>query len=242
MAARGLRNRTHAAIPSPVISAFLLSIGQLGDPAIRRVLARSLALTLAIFVALGLGVWWGARAALSAWAGGHSGEIASVVAFLIVLLALWLLFRAIAILVIGIFADDVVAAVEAKHYPSALASARAVPFPRAMAMGARSGLRFVAVNLVLLPVYIALLVTGVGTAVLFFAVNAWLLGRDLGDMVAARHMGDAAMRGWRKATGGPRFLLGLAVTGMFVVPILNILAPILGAAMATHLFHGGHKA
>lgn len=222
--------------------ALALSIGQLGDPVIRRVLARSLALTLAIFAGLGLGVWWGTRAALAAWAGGHSGGIASVVALLIVVLALWLLFRAVAILVIGIFADDVVEAVEAKHYPAALSSARPVALHRAAAMGLRSALRFVVANLVLLPIYIVLLVTGVGTAVLFFAVNAWLLGRDLGEMVAARHMDAAAMRGWRKATGGQRFLLGLAGTALFVVPILNILAPILGAAMATHLFHGGRKA
>lgn len=225
-----------------MIRALSLSIGQLGDPVIRRVLAQSLGLTLLIFVALGGLVWWATRAVLAAWAGAHSGEIASVIAVLTTLLALWLLFRAVAILVIGVFADAVVEAVEAKHYPAAVASARAVPFHRAMTMGVRSGLRFVIVNLVLLPVYIPLLVTGIGTAVLFFAVNGWLLGRDLGDMVAARHMDAAAMRGWRTATGGRRFLLGLAVTGMFVVPILNILAPILGAAMATHLFHGGQKA
>ena len=81
--------------------------------------------------------------------------------------------------------------------------------------------------------------TGVGTALLFFAVNAWLLGRDLGDMVASRHLAPAAMRTWRTATGGRRFLLGLAGTGLFVVPGVNILAAVIGAAMATHLFHGG---
>lgn len=224
-----------------MIRAFLLSVAQLGDPPIRRVLAQSLALTLAIFVALGLFVWWGTRAVLAAWAGGHSGAVASAVAVLVTLLALWLLFRAVAILVIGVFADTVVEAVEAKHYPAALASARAVPFHRAMMMGVRSGLRFVAVNLVLLPVYVALLVTGIGTAALFFGVNAWLLGRDLGEMVAARHIDGASMRAWRKATAGQRFLLGLAVTGLFVVPVVNILAPILGAAMATHVFHGNDE-
>ncbi|VVT08409.1 conserved membrane hypothetical protein [Sphingomonas sp. EC-HK361] len=221
--------------------ALALSVAQLNDPVIRRVLVQSLALTLAVFAGLGILVWWGTRALLATWSGAYSGEIASVVAVLATLLALWLLFRAVAILVVGVFADAVVETVEAKHYPAALASARAVPFHQAMIMGLRSGLRFVVVNLVVLPVYIALLVTGVGAPILFFAVNAWLLGRDLGEMVAARHMDAAAMRGWRKATGGPRFLLGLAATALFVVPVLNILAPILGAAMATHLFHGGRK-
>lgn len=106
-----------------------------------------------------------------------------------------------------------------------------------MRMGLGSAARFFLVNLVMLPVYVALLVTGVGTAAAFFLVNAWLLGRDLSDMVASRHLFPAAMRDWRKANAGKRFLLGLAGTGLFVVPVLNLLAPVLGAAMATHLFH-----
>ncbi|WP_019517794.1 EI24 domain-containing protein [Sphingomonas sp. Mn802worker] len=215
--------------------ALLLSFGQLGDPAIRRVLARSLALTLAIFAALGAAIWWGLDGALAGWR--YHGMLAGAAATLATLLALWLLFRAVAVLVVGLFADDVVAAVERRHYPEALASARALPLHRSMQMGLGSATRFLLFNLVMAPVYIALLVTGIGTAAAFFVVNAWLLGRDLSDMVASRHLPRAAMRDWRKSNGGQRFVLGLAGTGLFVVPLVNLLAPVLGAAMATHLFH-----
>ena len=34
-----------------------------------------------------------------------------------------------------------------------------------------------------------------------------------------------------------RALLGAASTALFLVPVVNLLAPVLGAAMATHLFH-----
>ena len=219
-----------------MIRAFFLAVGQLGDPPVRRVLAASLAITLAIFAALGGALWWGIDALLAnvAW----HGALAGVAATLVTVLALWLLFLAVAILVVGLFADTIVAAVERRHYPDRLASARAVPFHRGLAMGAGSAARFVGVNLLMMPVYVALLVTGVGTAAAFFVVNAWLLGRDLTDMVAARHMDAAAMRGWRAATAGRRFALGLAGTALFVVPLLNILAPVIGAAMATHLYHG----
>ena len=37
-----------------MIRAFFLSLGQLGDPVIRRVLCRSLAMTLALFVVAGV--------------------------------------------------------------------------------------------------------------------------------------------------------------------------------------------
>lgn len=222
-----------------MIRAFLLSLGQLGDPPVLRVLAGSLAITLALFVALGALLWWGIDAALAGWT--WHGTLAGIAATAATALAGWLLFRAVAVLVVGLFADTIVAAVERRHYPAALATARAVPFHRGIGMGLASAGRFVAVNLLLAPLYLLLLPTGVGTPIAFSVANAWLLGRDLGDMVAARHLDRAAMRGWRAATAGRRFALGLAGTALFVVPLVNILAPVLGAAMATHLFHGTRR-
>lgn len=221
--------------------AFLLSVGQLGDPPVLRVFALSLAVTLAIFAVAGVAVWWGTQAVLEGWMHSGAGGIATAFAIFVTLFALWLLFRAVAVAVVGLFADGVVEAVEARHYPAALASARPLPLHRSVTMGLRSAVRVVAVNLLLLPLYVLLLATGVGTAAAFFLVNGWLLGRDLGDMVASRHMDSRALKAWRGGTRGRRFALGLAGTGLFVVPILNLLAPVLGAAMATHLFHGGRK-
>ncbi|WP_394662400.1 EI24 domain-containing protein [uncultured Sphingomonas sp.] len=225
-----------------MISAFFLSLGQLGDPAIRRVLIRSLAVTFALFTAAGLALWWSVRAALTGWLGTQAGNWSAALTLVVEILALWLAFRAVAVAVVGVFADDIVAAVEARHYPQALASARPVPLGRGIAMGLGSAARVIAINLILLPLYIVLLATGVGTAAAFLLVNAWLLSRDLGDMVAARHMDRAAMRRWRKATRPARFLLGLAAAALFVVPGLNLLAPVLGASMATHVFHRRSRA
>ena len=95
----------------------------------------------------------------------------------------------------------------------------------------------IGVNLLLAPLYLLLLATGVGTAVAFFLVNSWLLGRDLGDMVAARHLPAQSMREWRCTTARGRLLLGFAGTGLLLIPFVNFVAPVLGAAMATHWFH-----
>lgn len=232
-----LTRGAHGGIREAMVRALLLSIGQLGDPIVLRVLAKSMGLTLAIFAVAGVAVWWGTQNLLALWLGWDASGLAAAFAFVVTILALWLLFRAVAIAVVGIFADEMVQAVEARHYPRALATARALPLSRSLAMGLRSGARVVGINLLMLPVYVVLLATGIGTAAAFFVVNGWLLGRDLGDMVAARHLDAAAMRGWRATTRGGRFLLGLANTALFVVPVLNIAAPVLGAAMATHYFH-----
>lgn len=229
-----------------MLRALVLTIGQLGDRAVLRVLVKSLLATLAVFGALGFGLYAGLRSMADTWFGpDHAGGLAGAAAVVLLALGAWLLFRVVAIAVVGLFADEIVAAVEARHYPAAHAVARPVGPLRSARMGLASAGRALLVNLLMLPVYLALLLTGIGPAVAFFLVNAWLLGRDLGEMVASRHMDDATMRGWRKATRGRRMALGLVGTGLFVVPLANLLAPIVGAGMATHLFHasmGGKRA
>lgn len=225
-----------------MLRAFFLSVGQLGDPKIIRVFLKSLGVTLVLLALFGVILWYGAQT-LVAWmgAGAETGGWVGAATVLLWLGGAFFLFRIIAVAVVGIFGDDVVAAVEAKHYPEALAEARNVPFGRSVAMGLGSAGRLILVNLAVSPLYLLLLITGVGTAILFFIVNGWLLGQDLGEMVAARHVSQKGMKSWRGSTGFQRFALGLAGTALFLVPILNLVAPVLGAAMATHLFHGRRR-
>jgi CysZ protein len=221
-----------------MILALWLSIQQLGDPAIIRVFVKSFALTLVIFVGIGAGLVLSARALVEAWGWGQEGGLAAAaVAALAAFAAAWLLFRAVAMPVMSLFGDEIVAAIEAKHYPEAAKRARPISIARGLWMALGSIARLIGANLLALPLYALLLVTGVGPLILFALINAWLLGRDLGDMVAVRHLDDQGRRKWLKVTGGARSLMGLIITGMFMLPFVNFIAPIMGAAMATHLFH-----
>jgi len=226
-----------------MIRAFLLSLGQLTDPAILRVFLKSIGLTLLVFVVLGAGLWFGTQWLFVdrlGW-GENAANLAIIGEFVATILFGWVLFRAAAIAVIDLFGDEIVIAVERKHYPAALASAHDLPFAHSLRMGLASAARALAVNLVLAPAYILLLVTGFGTPLLFFAANGWLLGVDLGEMVAARHIPVAEMKAWRASTRWSRWELGVIVSGLLSVPVINLIAPVLGAAMAAHMFHGRRR-
>lgn len=214
--------------------ALALSLGQLGDPAILRVVGKSLAVTLAVFAAAGALLWATLTPRIDAVAARYPGLGEAVVIVLIVVSA-WLLFRFVALAVVQFFADDVVRAVERRHY----AAAATVPdarFADELAASTRGLARALAVNAIVLPFALVLLVTGVGTALLFWAANAWLLGRELTEMVWLRHRGpDHATL---PVGGGTRFALGGIVAALLAVPFLNLIAPVLGAAAATHLVHG----
>lgn len=221
-----------------MIRALSLTFAQLGDPAILKVLAKSLAVTLAIFAIAGIALVEAVRWAAEAYGWGREGGfVAAAVATLGAIATAWLLFRAVAVPVIGFFADEVVAAIEHKHYPQAATAASAPSVAVSLRLAIASVLRLIGLNLLMLPVYAVLLFTAIGPVILFAAVNAVLLGRDLGEMVAVRHLDRLGTQSWLRQTSGSRALLGLIVTGLFLVPILNLIAPIIGAGLATHLFH-----
>ncbi|RDC61202.1 hypothetical protein HME9302_02421 [Alteripontixanthobacter maritimus] len=226
-------------------SALAKAVGQLTDPAILRVLAKSLAVTLAVFGLLGALLYWTVAAGLrqSGWELGE--EASALISLLGLIIGGWLLFRLVAIAVLQMFAGEVVRAVEARHYPQAAAAARDLPFLQDLAQGLRSTGRALLVNLAALPFAAVLLVTGFGTVVLFGIVNAVLLGRELQDMVWLRHRPQRGIDGEPAGTDGPpdpltrsqRFAVGGATAALFAIPFANLLAPIIGAATATHLVH-----
>ncbi|GGC28266.1 hypothetical protein GCM10011371_14760 [Novosphingobium marinum] len=223
-----------------MLHAFALALGQLADPRVLRILLKCVVVTLLLFAAIGTVAWYGldalfATGGLTDTAFAGAGGVRGIAAVILVVIGGWLLWRILALAVLQFYADEVVLAVEARHYPHAMANARTLGWREELANGLRGAIRALAVNLLVLPVALLLLVTGVGTAILFWLVNAVLLGRELTEMVWQRHRHDPA-------EGLPlsrleRFVMGGIVAGLLIVPVANLLAPVLGAAMAAHLFH-----
>lgn len=217
-----------------MISAFLLAIGQLGDPRLLRVLFKSMGITLAVFAVLGVGAWFALGSALATYGVADSG-LQGLLAVLAMLIGGWLLFRLVALVVLEQFADQVVEAVEAKHYPGALSAARPLGWSGQARVGLAALGRNVLYNLLALPAAIVLSFTVIGAPLVFAAVNAVTLGRELSDMAALRHRGpDGSVP---LPVGATRFVLGAIVVALLTIPFVNLVAPIIGAAMATHLVH-----
>jgi uncharacterized protein involved in cysteine biosynthesis len=221
-----------------MINALILSLGQLFDRRIMLLLAKILGVTFVLLGILGTGLYylltWGMTQVLP----NDGGFAAAAAAALISIIAAVFLFRVVAIFVINIFSDEVVDAVETKHYPARAEQAKPPSYRLGLQMGVASAGRALGYNILATPIYIMLLVTAIGPAIAFFAINAILIGRDLQDMVASRHvvMAGPLPPEWQLSKAN-RFFLGLIIALLMVIPFVNFLAPILGAAMATHLVH-----
>lgn len=221
-----------------MFQAFTRSLAQLGDRTILAILLKVILLSLLLFAIFGVAAYFG-LVWLFAWLGWNDGGFAAAAAAAIIaILTGLLLFRIVAIFVLNIFSDDIVDAVERRYYPDRAETAKPPGYVLGIKMGFASAGRALGYNILAAPLYAVLLVTGIGAPIAFFAVNAILLGRDLQDMVAARHFPDFQNPDRFWALGKvERFILGLIAALLLAIPFVNFLAPLLGAAMATHLVH-----
>jgi CysZ protein len=201
---------------------------------LRRILWRSLALTVALLVLL----WFGLTHLFSYYLKGHALSVdhpwvdtfAYFFAGAGLIIALVYFLPVVSALVAGYFLDDAAEIVERTDFP-AEPPGRAMPFGRALLYGLRfAGLSLV-VNIAALMLFF---VPGVNIAVFFFA-NAYLLGREYFELAAARFrpMPEAAQM--RLAHRGTVMLAGAAIAAILLVPILNLVTPLFGIALMVHV-------
>jgi len=215
-----------------VLSALLRAFANLADRRVLGILAKSMAITITLFVILAAGAWWALGEWLASLEIPYAGTLGGFAAIMLALLGGWLLFRVVAVAVIQFFADEIVIHVEHCAYPAVAATARPLRWTEDARHALGGAARALAVNLVALPFA---LLSGPAGPVFIWAVNAWLLGRELTDMVALRHGQETLMA--IRGGGGQRFFFGGAIAALMLVPFANLLAPVIGAAGAVHLVH-----
>lgn len=215
-----------------MIRAFSLALAQLGDPKIRRIIGISLVATIVVYGLLCAGVAWlmmgtDLLTGLPFWE-----SVLDWGTIVLVPVVALLLFPAVVSGILGVFLEDVVAAVEARHYPT-LPPARAIPLAESIFGSVRLVVLALVLNLLILPL---LLFPLVGQAA-FFALNGYLISREYFETVALRRLSATATKTVRRAYLGPVWLMGVVTALILVIPVVNILAPIIGVAAMTHRAH-----
>jgi uncharacterized protein involved in cysteine biosynthesis len=216
------------------------ALSQLGDPRFRGVLLTGVGLSAALLAAFSTALIWGARALVGPsvtlpWLGQVTwlDEAAGFALVPVVLVASVFLMVPVASAFTGFFLDRIAQAVEDRHYP-ALGPARDQGILETLRESAGFLVLVIAVNLVALVAYIFLAPLALP---IFWAVNGFLLGREYGQMVAARRMPAADAADWRRRNRARIWGLGVLMAMPLSIPVVNLLVPVVGAAAFTHLFH-----
>lgn len=230
-----------------MFSALGKAFSQLSDPRVRRVLFWSLGLALVIFFTLWAGLGFlvtlggDGLAAFVEGAGWGSpwSDIADWIAtlggFLLLIVVSFLVFPGVVSMIVPLFMDQVAGAVEDRHYP-ALPPAREQPVPEMLGDAVRLGLVTVGLNLAALPFYLIFLFIPGLNLVLFYLLNGYLFGREYFELVAVRRLDREEMKRLWLSRKRHFMLAGVVITFLFSVPIVNLIAPVVGTAFMVHLF------
>lgn len=213
--------------------ALFLAFRQIGDPAFRRPLIMGvLGAALAVAGLIGLAAWLAGWAAAGgpewlSWITQAGGAAAGV--FLG-----WWLFLPIALGIASLFTDTIAGAVERRHYPGLAAPSGASALAQ-MGHGIWFGCKLLLLQILLLPLFFI----PIFGALLALLIAAHGLGAGLLREVALRRMNLAHSRiAWQRLRW-QGWMLGLALALMAMVPVLNLLVPIIGIAAAAHLLLRG---
>ena len=214
-----------------MFSSLIKAISQLTDPRFRRTLFLGLGATLLLYILLYALTGW-AMTAFSLFEAGWANTLTDILGGLAVLIVSLMMFPSIAVLTLGFLLDGIAQAVEEKYYPQ-------LPPPRDQPSGEIiwGALRFsavtVAVNLLALPIYLALLIVGLGIG-LYYIVNGYLLSREYFELAAWRRMPPPEAEAMRRAHGGRLWLTGIILAILSSLPVINLIAPLIGAATMVH--------
>lgn len=215
-----------------MLASITRALSSLSDRRVMAVMVKVMALTLAAFVVLGMVLWLAIDWGFAALGWREDSGVAVAASFAVLLFTGWVLMRSIAVAITWVFADDIIDAVEDRHYPFEAAQGTRPGHALAVRMAVRSVARVIGYNLLMLPVYLILLISGIGTPLAFLMLNGYLLGRDLEDMLVARHGKERAELGAIR-----RFVLGLGSTAAMLIPFVQFIVPVVATAAAVHMVH-----
>jgi uncharacterized protein involved in cysteine biosynthesis len=217
-----------------VIRAFELAVRQLSDPKLRGVIWQSLLLSFVLQVGIAVLAWWALQSfATFSWQWVNDA-IRWLGAGAVAVLAV-LLFPASFGIVVSVFMERIADIVEAEYYPQ-LGRARGIPVWTGIWTGVVFLVAVIALNLVMLLLYVvlALFVAGLGV-VLFYGLNGYLTGRVYYEQVALRRLDPGEVTAWRKANIGVLWMTGIVIVFLGTIPVLNLIVPVVGTAAMVHV-------
>jgi CysZ protein len=212
-----------------MMRAFSLAIGQLADRDFRRPLVLGLGGAALIFAGLWVGLWvllTQTHLFTIGWLNTAVAALGELAAFGLA----FLLYPAVAAAVTGLFLDQVVEAVERRHYPG-LPQPRRIGWGEQIKAAVRLLLVALVLNLLVLPLYFVPPIN----LLVFYALNGYILGREYFELVATRRLDPSGVRhAWRDHRWHV-IAMGAVIAFLSTLPLINLAAPLVGVAAMTHL-------
>ncbi|WP_374381046.1 EI24 domain-containing protein [Dongia sp.] len=209
-----------------MLQALSLAFGQLSDPRIQKLILISILFAVATFA----GLYFAADYAFSAFF-NVDGWLGALLSGAGTFLFAWFTFPIVMATFAALFADQVIDAVMARHYPG-----RAMPFKVSILEMVLDGLKLAGIAFVANVLTLPLLFFPPVYACVAYGVNGYLLGREYYEMPAFRRLPRAEAKALFERRRAKFVLAGVGIAFLGTIPFLNLIAPVIGIAFMVHIF------
>ncbi|MCP4393578.1 MAG: hypothetical protein GY804_04840 [Alphaproteobacteria bacterium] len=210
------------------IQGFMKAIAQLLDKDTRKIIWKSVFITVVAYIVMSAGVYYGVSKV------DYSAEYwkyASVLGGFLAVVLSFVLFPTLCMLVSTFFLEEVAEAVEKKYlYP--IMDIRRQSFNEIV----MTGLKFAGISLVLNILALPFYFIPVLNVLVIYSLNGYLVGREYFEIVALRKIDAEETAVLRKSCGKQLMLAGAFVAFLMTIPFVNFVAPIIGIAFMVHKF------
>ena len=218
-----------------MLKLFKTSILDLLEPDIRTILFKTVILSLFSIIMIVYMCWtlFNTHQVFDIWL---LGPILSWAWGLLALIFGALLLPPITIIIGSIYSDSIVDHIEKKYYPSRLGM-RQIKLSELGFSISKNYCITIIVNILLAPVYLIGTFFPIISFLIFYSVNGYLIGKELFETVASRHLEMKDRYLLKKQNNNKVIVGGIIMVGISTIPILNLIAAVLGIVFMTHFFH-----
>ena len=218
-----------------MLKLFKKSILDLLEPDIRTILFKTVILSLFSIIMIVYMCWtlFNTHQVFDIWL---LGPILSWAWGLIALIFGALLLPPITIIIGSIYSDSIVDHIEKKYYPSRLGM-RQIKLSELGFSISKNFCITITVNILLAPLYLIGTFFPIISFLIFYSVNGYLIGKELFETVASRHLEMKDRYLLKKQNNSKVIIGGIIIVGISTIPILNLIAAVLGIVFMTHFFH-----
>jgi len=230
-----------------MIAFFSLAVVQLFDKSLQKMLWISLMASAVIFLIFWLLVGYTLLETELFSTGWFYGmfdwvftKITNVFGGILIFVLTWFLFPSVVTLVITFFLENVINAVEKKHYPN-LPATRQQNILEISTITVKFMILSIILNVLVIPLYLVFFFLGPLNLFIFYTLNGYLLGKEYFELVACQRLEPKKANDLFKRYRSSVFRVGVISAFLMTIPLINMVAPIISVAAMVHLIQKCNK-
>ena len=214
-----------------IIKAYILSLIQIFDPKIIKIVFWSIFLSILCCSLISFLIFYLIDNILNNIDFPFSIFFSSISSFIFLIICLWVIFPPLMIIINSLFSNKVTQIVESNNYKNVIYN-NSNTLIKELNFQLSFIILFIMINLALLP----FLIFSPIYFILYWIINGYLIGKEFSGSVLIKYINHDDIKKFNNKNRLNIYLFGIILAIIFSIPVLNLLGPIIGTTSMVHMY------